>query len=141
MSVPILIWVVLGLVLLAAEMMTLTFVLVFFGVGALVVAILKWLLGLESIPFEILIFSGISVGGLLCFRRKFRESWSHKEGAAIDVGKVIILNRDVPACGRAQVEYQGTTWTAENESDVLLSKGSRAVIVRVDGLTLIVKGV
>lgn len=140
MVIPILIWVVIGLVLLAAEMVTLTFVLVFFGIGALIVALLKWLLHLESVPLEILIFAAVSVGGLLFFRRKFRTSLPHKDGIAIDVGKVIILTRDVPARGRAEIEYQGTTWTAENESETHLPVGARAVILRTDGLTLIIKG-
>lgn len=138
--IPILFWVVVGLVLLGAEMLTFTFVLVFFAMGALVVALVKWVFHLESMPFEILLFAAVSVGGLLLLRGKLRSSWSTKGTMEIDEGKLIFLTRDVPAKGRAEIEYQGTVWTAENETDVHLPKGARAVIVRTDGLTLIIKG-
>lgn len=141
MVIPILVWVVVGFVLLAAEMVTLTFVLAFFGIGALVVALLKWLLGLESVPVEILIFAAVSVSGLLFLRRKFQSTWSPKETVATDEGKIIFLSCDVPARSRRQIEYQGSTWTAENETLVHLPMGTRVQIVRTDGLTLIIKGV
>lgn len=133
-------WVVLGLVLLAAEMITFTFVLAFFGLGALLVALAKWAFHLESMPLEIMIFAAVSVSGLLLLRGKLRSSWSSKGSMSIDEGKLIFLTRDVPAKGRAEIEYQGTVWTAENESDVHLPKGARAIIVRTEGLTLIIKG-
>lgn len=140
--ISIMFWVIVGLVLLAAEMLTFTFVLVFFGLGALLVALAKWAFNLESMPIEILLFAAMSVGGLLLLRGKLCSSWSSRgsAGVAIDEGKVIFLTREVPAKGRAEIEYQGTVWTAENESDVHLPKGARAVIVRTDGLTLVIKG-
>lgn len=138
--IPILYWIIGGLVLLAAEMVTLTFVLVFFGIGALIVALIKWFFNLDNLPLELLFFAVISVGGLVFLRRKFCASLPHKDGIAIDAGKVIILTCDVPARGRAEIEYQGTVWTAENESETHLPKGARAVILRTDGLTLVIKG-
>lgn len=139
--ISIMFWVIVGLVLLAAEMLTFTFILAFFGLGALLVALFKWAFNLDSTPIEILLFAAVSVGGLLLLRGKLRSSWSSKSSMTIDEGKVIFLTREVPANGRAEIEYQGTVWTAENESDVHLPKGARAVIVRTDGLTLVIKGV
>lgn len=132
------IWVVVGLVLLVAEMLSLTFVLLFFGVSAILVALAK-LLGLHNLPIELLIFALGGVAGLWLFRKKLVTAIQTKKGMHIDRDTVFILNNDVTAGGRAEVEYQGSTWTAMNESDRDLQKGQEAVIERTEGVRLVIK--
>ncbi len=132
------IWLVVGLVLLIAELLHLGFVLLFFGVSAVIVALVK-LLGLNNLPIELVIFAVVGLSGLGLFRNKLVHALQSKKGLHIDKDVVFVLNNDVPAKGRAGVEYQGTSWTAMNESDIELKKGQEAVIVRTEGVRLVIK--
>lgn len=130
-------WAVLGLVLIIAEVVTLSFVLLFFGASALLVAAAK-LFGLNHLAIEILLFGLGGVGGLLLFRKKLVHAMSSRKGMHIDQETTVILTSKVPAKGRAEIEYQGTTWTALNESDKDLNAGEEVLISRTEGVKLII---
>jgi membrane protein implicated in regulation of membrane protease activity len=132
------VWGGIGLVLLIAEMLTLTFVLLFFGASAIVVALAK-LLGLQNLPLELVIFALGGLGGIWLFRSKLVIAMQAKKVLQIDQETVIVLSNNVPANGRAELEYQGSRWTAMNESAVDLKAGQEAVIVRTEGVRLVVK--
>jgi membrane protein implicated in regulation of membrane protease activity len=130
-------WVAAGLILISAEMFHLSMVLLFFGVAALIVATAKFL-GLDNLPFEITLFAALGIGGLLLFRRKLLRSLKVSTGLSIDKNAVILLTHDLPAHGSAAVVYQGSAWTAVNETDADLKKGTKVYIHRTEGVKLIV---
>lgn len=132
-------WVALGLALVIAEMFSMALVLLFFGIGALVVAIGKYL-GLNHLPTETALFAAIGIGGLLFLRKKIRHSLV-KGPPAFNPHQEIILSTHIPARGKAQIEYQGTVWTGVNESDETLKKGAKVRIERTDGIQLVLKEV
>ena len=88
------VWVGIGLVLLIAEMLSLTFVLLFFGVSTIVVALAK-LLGLQNLPIELAIFALGGLGGLWLFRAKLVTAIQAKKGMQIDQEAVICDLSDV----------------------------------------------
>ncbi len=133
-------WVALALALVIAEMFSLTLILLFFGIGALVVAIGKYL-GLNNLPIEISIFAAIGISGLLFFRKKVKKGLLAENGIHFETKQPITLTSDVPAKGEAHILHQGTSWTAVNESDHILKKGSQAFITRTEGVKLILKSV
>lgn len=118
-------------------MFSLSLVLLFFGVAALVVAILKYA-GLNNIPVEILIFAVLGIAGLLLFRGKLRRSLKSQPDLGIDRNTPVVLSEDVPAHGSAKIEYQGVLWTAVNDSDTPLPKGSQAFVHKTEGVKLII---
>ena len=132
------IWVVLGLVLIIVEMFSLSLVLLFFGVAALVVAVLKYA-GLNNLPIEILAFAILGIAGLLLFRSKLRRSLKSQPDHSIDRNRPIILSVDVPARGSAGIEYQGVLWTAVNASDAPMKKGDQVFIQSTEGVKLIIR--
>lgn len=132
---PTIIWAILGLVLIVAELVTFTFVLMFFGIAALVVSVCK-VAGLDHLVFEIFLFSLIGLSGIFLFRKKMVATCSSRKNVAIDKYKPLILSCDVPAHGQARVTYQGTEWTAHNESGRDLKKGEKAIIARTEGIEL-----
>src|SRR3989304_6548996 len=72
-------WAILGIVLIVAELMTMAFVLVFFGLGSLLTALLTWLGITPDFTSQLLVFSISSSGMLLMLRtfatnRFFREA-------------------------------------------------------------------
>jgi len=133
-------WIVLGLVLVALELAASGgFYVIFFGIAALAIGALR-LLDLAGPPWmQILLFSLISVGALLFFRRPMLR-WLQLDAAAGDVDSLVgetatALDEIEPgAIGRA--ELRGTVWTARNRAAVPLRKGQRCTVVSVDRLTI-----
>jgi membrane protein implicated in regulation of membrane protease activity len=132
-------WVATGLVLIIAEMFSLSLVLLFFGIAALLVALAKFL-GLNNLPLEIVLFAVLGIGSMLLFRNKLKVSLQSQSGISIDRNAVIVLTEDLPARGSAAVTYQGVTWTAVNETDSDFKKGNKVYVQRTDGVKLIVRG-
>jgi membrane protein implicated in regulation of membrane protease activity len=131
-------WVALGLALVIAEIFSLTLILLFFGIGALVVAIGKYM-GLNNLPLEISIFATLGLAGLLFFRKKVKKGLLAENGIHFETQQPITLSGDVPAKGEAHITHQGSSWTAVNESDHVLKKGSKVFIARTEGVKLILK--
>ncbi len=137
---PAVLWAIFGFLLLIVELLTMGFVLVFFGVAALLVALLKGVFGLDHLVVELLLFAAFGAVGLALLRQKLMSVMKRGSGApSLDRKQVIKLTADVAAGGTAKVEYQGTPWDALNESAVDLRAGDKAVIVATKGIQLILR--
>lgn len=138
-------WLLLGLVLLGAEMMTPGgFYILFFGLAALLVGATAWL---ELVPGEStqwLLFSGIAIASLLLFRGPLlaRINASGVKHPDVDsmVGEVAIPVDTLAAGAIGKVELRGTTWSARNAGPIPLTKGQRSKVTGMDGLTLLITG-
>lgn len=130
------IWVLLGIGLLVVEMATPggLFAL-FFGAGALVVAVLA-LAGVGTVA-QWIAFTVISVVLLLTLRRTLQERLAVR-GRAVDslVGEEVVLLGDLLAGGEAKAELRGSPWNARAAPGVSMRAGARARVERVDGLVL-----
>jgi hypothetical protein len=133
-------WLVLGLLLAVAEMATAGgFYIIFFGVGALIVGALSafGLAGPEWV--QLLLFTVFSVGSLLLFRSRLL-TWLQVEPQKppMDtlVGEIGVAREDLTPGGVGQVELRGTAWSGRNDTAVVLARGSRCRVVRVEGLLL-----
>lgn len=136
-------WLLLGLVLIALEMAAAGgFYFIFFGVAALVIALLQ-LIGLAGPTWvQLLLFSVLSVASLLLFRNPLMRRL-HLSPGATDLDTLsgergtVIESMEPGAPGR--VEVRGTTWSARNVGDSSLPHGARCNVVRSERLTLLVK--
>lgn len=135
---PALVWGILGLTLIIAEVFTASFVLVFFGVAALLVAVLA-AIGFKSFVLQMLLFAAASLGSLLLFRSKLMGYFHATAQTVMDENQVLRLTGDVPAHGTGQISYQGSTWTAVNPTDHPFQQGDKAVIERMDGVKIILR--
>ena len=134
-------WMVLGLVLLAAEMTTPGgFYILFFGLSALFVGTLAGLEIVNADWLQWLLFSVIAIGSLLVFRGPLlaRMSDGHTPHAEVDsmVGEVAIPLEALAPGATGKAELRGTTWTAKNVGSTPFRQGQRGKVTRVDGLTL-----
>ena len=136
---PTLIWAIFGMLLLMVEIFTLSFVFVFFGVAALVMAGIKAATGFDHFVTEILVFAAMGGACLFFFRERVVKAFGKKGDFANDTHKVIVLTADVPARSQAKVEYQGVAWDAYNDTDRSLVKGDKAIVTGTEGIKLIVK--
>jgi membrane protein implicated in regulation of membrane protease activity len=139
-------WFVAGLVMILLEFAQPGLVIVFFGAGAWVVSLLAYLDILETLRSQLLVFGGVSVGLLLGLRRWVKDKFYGHIGAQQDLtrnldeftGKQVTVLQDVvPGKAGGQVEFKGTSWSAESDREI--KKGDIAVISGMNGLTLVIK--
>ena len=133
-------WLAGGLALVVAELATSGFFIIFFGVGALAVGVLKLLNVVDSLTTELLLFSVLSVLSLGLFRNRLQARIQPPPPSNVDslVGVLAIVQESLSPGVVGKVEVRGSTWSARNTSDVTLSPGQRARVAAVDGLTLAV---
>ena len=134
-------WLAAGLVLVVAELATPGgFVIIFFGVAALVVGALG-LLGVVTSPsLQLLLFSALSVGSLALLRRRLQSKLRTPNASSVDslIGDLAIPQERLSPGVVGRVEVRGSSWSARNTSSVTLDVGQRARVAGVDGLTLAV---
>lgn len=137
-------WLVLGLVLVALEVLTPGgFYVLFFGIGALVVGMLAGFGWAGPTWLQWLIFSMISLLSLVCFRPYLiRATRSKERPDPMDTleGEVALPVEDLAPNAVGKAELRGTTWSARNTDERPLISGQRCRVVRVDGLTLWIRG-
>jgi membrane protein implicated in regulation of membrane protease activity len=131
------IWVLLGLALLALEVVTPgTLFMLFFGVGALCVAGLS-ALGVGA-AFQWIAFAAISLALVGFVRGRLQDRLRAPASGPIDslVGEEVVLLTDLPAGGEAKAELRGSPWSARAASGIPLAKGQRCKVERVEGVVL-----
>jgi membrane protein implicated in regulation of membrane protease activity len=138
------IWILLGLALLALEMVTPGgFFVFFFGLAALVVgAAVGCELGGPD-WFQWMLFSVLSIGSVFLFRSRLVAALKAREGETVGVetlvGEVATLADDLAPGGVGKAELRGTAWIVRTEEPRPLPRGQRCRVQRVEGLTLWVK--
>ena len=136
------IWLLLGLLLLFAELVTPGgFYIIFFGIGAIVVGILARFQAAGPTWFQFILFSIVSVFSLWLFREKLLQLTRSRPSHGVDnlVGETAVLLEDISANGMGKAEMRGTSWNTRNVGDQPLARGQRCRVERVDGLTLFVR--
>jgi len=137
-------WIVLGVVLLAAEILTPGgFYIFFFGASAVCVGVLKLLGFTQGLVSEGLLFVGLSVAGVAFLRRPLQERFRAQAPDSPDVdalvGEAAIAVQEIAPGGYGKVELRGSVWNAKNEEEAAIGAGERCRVARVDGLTLHVR--
>ena len=132
-----LIWLSIGILLLASEIFTGTFYLLLIGVSAILVAILNYFIGL-SWPLQIIILGILSAISIFSLRGKLMHSKSEKLKTIDKSNTVIVLNAILPHA-EGLVQYQGVPWAAINQSDYTLNAQQVAIVVETQGNKLMIK--
>ena len=134
-------WVVVGAVLLGAEIVVPTdFYLVFLGLSALAVGLVG-AAGLEAPAWvQWALFGVLSVVSLVFFRQQVRARFIERgSDPRVDdtlVGEVATLTETLAPGGTGRAELRGTAWNVRNGGPTPLAAGSRARVERVEGLLL-----
>ena len=136
------IWILLGLVLLLAELVTPGgFYILFFGLGGIAVGLLSVFEAAGPIWFQIVLFSIISVFSLWFFREKLLEVTRGPSMDRVDtyIGETAVVLDDISVNGIGKAEMRGTPWNTRNVSGRPLARGERCKVERVEGLTIFVR--
>ncbi len=133
-------WIVVGLILIALEMAASGgFYVIFFGIAAIAIGFLNVLDLAGPLWFQFLLFSAISIGSLLFFRRPFMR-WMQldRPGSDVDsmIGETAVPLEDIAAGAVGRAELRGTVWSARNRANAAVRKGQRCTVVAVDRLMI-----
>ena len=135
------IWFILGTILILLELALPGLIVIFFGIGAWVVALLTGIFDI-SLTWQIIIFMVASIAGLATLRRFLQNKFFQKTDSSADdvddefTGSFAIAETDLEPDKPGKISFKGTLWTAI--SDAKIDKGSRVKIVKKESITLIV---
>jgi len=131
-------WVVLGILLLGAEMLVdAQFYLVFLGVSAVAVGAVALVWPGSPTWVQWLLFSGLAIASLLAFRARF---YGMLRGDTPDrgdgvVGEIGTIENEIEPGGTGSLNLRGSVWKARNVGPETLPANSRARVESVTGLT------
>ena len=133
-------WMIVGAILLGAEMFAVDaqFYLVFLGISALLVGVAT-LFGIEmALWMQWVVFGVLALVFMFAFRRRLYEKIrGNVEGFRDSLsGDSVAVEEDLAPGSEARLEYRGTKWTVRNVGDAMIVAGSRARVLRAEGLTL-----
>jgi membrane protein implicated in regulation of membrane protease activity len=137
-----LVWLLVGVGLLVVEAVTLAFVAVYFGVAALVSALVA---GLGApLWLQVVLFCGVSLAGLAATRRIATRAFSGplvKTNVHALVGRRGIVTKPIAADeGTGQIRLGGDYWSAKAYFDdaPVIPEGARVEVMKVEGVTAVV---
>jgi membrane protein implicated in regulation of membrane protease activity len=142
-------WAVLGAILIVAEIFTSGFVLLWFGIGALVAAF-AGLVGIDSLVIQFMIFAVVSVSLTAASRTIFLNYFSREKTggslrSGVDAlpGKVgTVVSSSKGALNEGAVKVFGSTWTAYPAAgEPPLEAGERVCVESVEGASIYVRRV
>jgi membrane protein implicated in regulation of membrane protease activity len=135
------VWFIFAAIFIIGEIFTAGFFLACFGVGAIVSGVLA-MMGMNAVWqwASFIVVSGI----LFAVSRRFAEKFSKKQppgiGADRFIGKEgIVLEEIDNAENTGSVRIDKEIWRADSDSEKIIKKGSRIVVVRLDGTHVVVK--
>lgn len=135
------IWVIVGVAMLIAELLSVTFVFLFLSVGAFVTAILSWTGLTPTVNSQLFCFSVVSVLSLLALRKPLLQ-FSRRKNKSLEyseyVGDKATVVQTIPSDGEGRVFYRGTEWIALTQKGHPIAMGSSVIIKQLDGIKLIV---
>ncbi len=140
-------WLILGIGLIIAEVFTLGFFLLWFGIGALAAA----LAGMLGAPFivQFVVFAVVSVALTAMSRTIFAKYLSHSEEDTVKMGMDAlpgqigtVTSASKGALNEGAVKVYGSTWTAfpiDGESELV--EGEKVEVVSIKGSSIYVRRV
>lgn len=136
------VWLIAMIVLLVVEGVVPGLISIWFALGALA-ALVSALLH-APLWLQIVWFLAVSIVALALTRplaKRYINSKTQPTNADMLIGKECVVRESIDnVLGAGAASVDGKVWTARTESDeVRLQEGSRAVVVRIEGVKLIVK--
>lgn len=147
MSYAWIVWLIIAALFIGAEVLTPGFFLLWFGVGALVGALLA-LIGVTSVAVQVVAFLIVSITLLVASRTIFdrflpRSSSAPelKTGVEKMIGQVgLVVEPSRGALNEAAVKVYGSTWTAfPIEGETPLAEGETVAVERIEGNSIYVR--
>ena len=135
------IWVLAGLLLLGIELASSTLHIGLFAIGAFTVALLV-AFGVEMpLWAELMTFTTVSVVAIVVVRPILIRKLKLDTKRVVDtmVGEQAITLDEIAPSAIGKAEMRGTTWSARNIGETVLTRGQRCVVTAIEGLLIHVR--
>ncbi len=139
---PEVIWFLIGLVLIILEFFIPGVIIIFFGVGAWVTAVLCFMFGI-SVNWQLLIFFTFSLVSLFSLRKLLKRKFFAVNDCADDdptddfIGKTATALISFGPNEIGKIKFKGTVWTAKSSSTI--KKNEFVKIIQKESIKLIVE--
>lgn len=135
------IWLVISGIFFILEMVTVGFLVFWFGIGALLAMVCSFFT--DSIVIQTTVFL-ISSTALLFLTKPLVKKLSKKDKVQTNaysiIGKTGIVTREINSKkGIGQVKIESETWSAKTENDEVIPVGTEVEVTRITGVKVIVK--
>ena len=136
------IWLVIGCILLIAEIMTASFFTIFFSIAAFLTVIISLLV--DNPVVQIMAFCILSTVGLLkgksILERYFKVNYEVKSSnVAALINKVGVVTKKIQPHEYGLVKIDGDMWTAKSELEENIEEGQMVIVKDIDGVKLSVE--
>lgn len=134
-------WLAIGLVLIAGEALIPGFILMWFGIGAIVTGIALWLSPEMYWHWQLIVFAVISVASLLLWRIRLQKHPTPTEQPGLNeraggyIGREFITAEGIRN-GTGRIAIGDTSWRVEGPN---CAAGSTVRVVGVNGASLVVE--
>ena len=136
------IWIILAGIFFVIEMITVGFLVFWFGIGALIAMIVSFFTSNIAVQTAVFVISSTI---LLFFTRPFVNKFSKKDdeiktNAYSIIGKRGIVIKEInPVSGEGQVKIGSEVWSAKSKEDKKIEQGLEVEVLEIDGVKAIVK--
>jgi membrane protein implicated in regulation of membrane protease activity len=139
MELIVLLWVFIGGLALAIDLITSAFLFVWFTIGAVVAVVLA--IACFSFPVQLITFVAVSVLLMMIGYPIVKKSLKNTVGKTPTteqgyIGREITVDKDIEE--KASIKIDGIYWTVKNEGESI-RKGDRVLITGIEGNKIIVK--
>ena len=132
---PMIVWAIIGVGLIIFELLGRTFVLVFFGLGALIVSVTTWGGITPGLSGQLLVFALSSLLLMLALRKTAKRLFfSHQDMPSAYKGEKVKVMKTISSGGEGEISYRGSIWIAFSDSPDPIPEGSTVEIVSIDGI-------
>ncbi len=133
-------WAAVAAILLAGEVLTTSFVLLFFAIAAATTAVVTLFQPEMGAPTQLIIFGVLGLASLAAGRRWVKARMVSKAAPAIhnDSNAEFNADRDLAPGAEGAVLYQGSPWTAVNEGPEPIRAGDRVKVARTSGIKIMI---
>ena len=136
------IWLIIAGLFFIGDMITVGFLVFWFGVGSLIAMVVSFFTSNIIIQTTVFVISSAIL--LLItkpFVKKFVDVKSTNTNAFSIIGKKALVIKEINSHSVGQIKINGEVWSAEAENDEIITEGSEVQIVRINGVKAIVEPV
>lgn len=137
-------WFIVALLLVAFEIITPGFVILWFGISAGIVALLD-LLGLNNLAIQVVIFVVLSLIMVILSRTFFKKTFTHAPGKTLRTNADVLIDKTASvvleinnSIGQGRVNIDGIDWAARSENGEIIPAGTIVKVVRYEGVKVFV---
>lgn len=134
------IWLIIAGLFFIGEIITVGFLVFWFGVGALIAMVSSFFITNIIIQMAIFVLSSaILLFATKPFVKKFAYVKPTKTNAYSIIGKKALVIKEINSHSIGQIKIKGETWSAESEDDETIPQGADVEIIQIRGVKAIVK--